>query len=59
VRAKDSQSAKLVAQTSTDLRNWSQGSVIEEEASQSEDQQVNRYLIPMQKAQQFLRLAAE
>ena len=59
VRARDQQSAKLLAQTSTDLKNWSQGSVIEEEVSQSENQQASRYLIPMEKAQQFLRVSAE
>ena len=58
-RSKDSQTLQLVAQVSKDLKSWSAGTVIEEVAQDGPDQQIIRYLIPMDQAQQFLRVSAQ
>ncbi|MDB6037071.1 MAG: type secretion system tube protein Hcp [Verrucomicrobiales bacterium] len=54
-RSGSDQTSQLIAQTSNDLRAWSAGTVIEEVV----DATTVRYLIPMDQAQQFLRVSAK
>jgi type VI secretion system Hcp family effector len=58
-RSKDSQTSQLVAQVSKDLETWSAGTVIEEVAQDEPTQQIIRYLIPIDQAQQFLRVSTQ
>jgi type VI secretion system secreted protein Hcp len=55
VRSGSDQTSQLIAQTSNDLRVWSAGTVIEEVV----DATTVRYLIPMDQAQQFLRVSTQ
>lgn len=52
-RSGNDQNSQLIAQTSSDLRVWSAGTVIEEVV----DAATVRYLIPMDQLQQFLRVS--
>jgi type VI secretion system Hcp family effector len=58
-RSKDSQTLQLVTQVSKDLETWSAGTVIEEVAQDEPAQQIIRYLIPIDQAQQFLRVSTQ